>query len=406
MKILYINYLFDKKYSSAGAAVHVREFVSAARKSGVNIAVYDLNKFDGEEAAAQSRSRAWLKQKLSRYVSQLNAFISNIGYFRREWKIISAEKPDALLVRYNLLNFSAPLIAKIKKIPLVLEMNSPMALEDRRFNTRTWHLPLLPAWTEKLNLKLADRVFTVSGALKSYFVKQGIGEDKISVVPNGVDIDSFRPEVSGTRIREKFGLEDSVVLGFIGTFHYWHGVDCLEELAEELCRQYDQVRFLLVGDGPLRADLESSFEKKGLAGKVVFTGYVAHDEMPEHLAAMDIVLAPYPVMAFFYFSPLKLFEYMAAGKPVVASRVGQIDEMVEDGVSGLLYEAGDSQQLILKASRLIESAALRANIGKQAREFICRNHSWQVNAEKVLGLIRQSLNGKYASSELPDETWK
>jgi len=191
MKILYINYLFDKKYSSTGAAVHVREFVNAVQKSGVHIASYDLNKFDGEEAAAQSRSRAWLKQKLSRYVSQLNAFISNIAYFRREWKIISAERPDALLVRYNLLNFSAPMIAKIKKIPLVLEMNSPMALEDRRFNTRTWHLPLLPAWTEKLNLKLADRIFTVSEALKSYFVKQGIGEDKISVVPNGVDIDSF-----------------------------------------------------------------------------------------------------------------------------------------------------------------------------------------------------------------------
>ncbi len=394
MNVLYINYLFDKKYSSVGAAVHVKEFMHAASQTGLKVKSYDLNKFDSEEAAAESKSRAWLKEKLSRYVGQLNTVVSNIGYFRREWRIVKGEKPDALLVRYNYLNFSLAIIAWLKKIPLVLEVNSPMALEDRLFNKKQWHLPFIPEWAEKLNLRLANRVYTVSQALRAHFVSQGIDAKKISVVPNGVDVARFRPDLSGEAIRRKHGLSNMVVLGFVGSFHYWHGVECLDEYIEKLCQKYDNLGFLLVGDGPMRAELESTFKEKPYTGKIAFPGYVEHDVIPAYLAAMDIVLAPYPELTFFYFSPLKLFEYMAAGKAVVASKVGQIEEMVEDGVNGFLYTAGDMKQFVARSSQLIESESLRKNIGQQARETVCANYSWKINAEKVIGLLRDSVNGE------------
>lgn len=391
LRVLYVNYLFDRQYSSVGAAVHVKEFVQAAREAGVEVISRDLNKFGSEAAAVQSPLRAWLKRKLARYLGQLNALLSNVGYFKREWKLVSQEEPDALLVRYNLLNFSMPLIARLKGIPLVLEVNSPMALESRRFNTTHWNLPLILEWTERINLRLASKVYTVSEALKAYFVEQGIDANKISVIPNGVNVSKFNPDVSGKAIRAQYGLGDSVVLGFIGSFHYWHGVESLPPYIEQLCAKYPQVNFLLVGNGPLREKLEATMRQSGLQDRVVFAGYVEHSEIPKYLAAMDIVLAPYPAMTFFYFSPLKLFEYMAAGKPVVASRVGQIEEIVEDGANGLLYEAGDMAHLIARSCQLIESRELRGRIGQQARELMCNRYSWQVNAGRVMALVQKAL---------------
>ncbi|MFQ5649575.1 MAG: glycosyltransferase family 4 protein [bacterium] len=394
MNVLYLNYLFDKKYSSVGAAVHVKEFVNAAREVGVNIKSCDLNKFDSEEAAVQSNARAWLKSKLSRHVGQLNALVTNFGAFRREWRLISREKPDALLVRYNLLSFSAAIIAKIKRIPLVLEVNSPMALENRQFNQTAVSLPLIPEWIEMLNLKLATRVYTVSEALKSYFVQQGVDSKKISVVPNGVDVEAFSPQVKGVGIRQKYGLRESVVLGFVGSFHYWHGLESLRPYVQRLCAKYDEVKFLLVGDGPLKEELEQELRRNGLRERVVFAGYVEHHEIPHYLSAMDIVLAPYPAMTFFYFSPLKLFEYMAAARPVIASRVGQIEEMIEDGANGMLYEPGDIEEWINRSCQLIENPDLRTILGKRARQTVCEKYSWKMNATKVASLIKQSMNGK------------
>jgi len=394
MNILYINYLFDKTYSSVGAAVHVKEFVKAAQACGLNVKSCDINKFSSEQAAVQSSVRAWLKKHLSRYLSQANALFSNVGYFRREWRLVKQESPHALLVRYNLLNFSAPLISKLTKIPLVLEVNSPMALENREFNRNVLSLPFFPEWTERLNLRLATRVYTVSEALKQYFVQQGIAADKISVVPNGVNVHEFGPAVSGDNVRARYHFSDEIVIGFVGSFHYWHGVEYFNDYVHELRKRCEKVRFLFVGNGPLREELEVKFARNGLASNVAFAGYVDHADMPRYLAAMDIVVAPYPPMAFFYFSPLKLFEYMAAGKAVVASRVGQIEELVEDGVDGFLFEPGDSRAFVEKSIELIESPNLRQQMGKQARDKMCKNYSWRKNAEKVAELVRQSMNGR------------
>jgi glycosyltransferase involved in cell wall biosynthesis len=395
MKVIYINYLFDKQDSSVGAAVHVREFVDAARQAGANIRSFDLNKFSQNGEIVQPKSRAWLKKRLSRYLNELNALLSNVGTFRREWKIVSAEKPDAILVRYNLLSVSAAMIARLKRIPFILEVNAPMALESRQFNHRVVHLPFLPEWIERVNLRLANKVVTVSQALKNYFVEAGIDSHKIHVVPNGVSIDAFRPEANSATVRQQLKLGDAVVVGFVGSFHYWHGVDQLNVFVKELALKYQRVKFLFVGSGPLKDECEAAIQKAGLQDRVVFTGYIDHKSVPDYLAAMDITLAPYPHMDFFYFSPLKLFEYMAAGKAVVASRIGQISEMIDDGQSGLMFEPGNFQEMLAKTSELIENKELRERLGRSARKTILDGYTWRVNAERILQIIGMCLNGKH-----------
>lgn len=390
MKVVYFNYLFDRKESSVGAAVHVQQFVKAATNLGVEVKAFCLNKYDGPEAATRTRARALLRAKLSRYLNELNAILANAGYFRKEWRIIRQEKPEVLLVRHNLLNFSAALIAKIRGIPLVLEVNAPMAYENRRFNQRVVHLPVLPELFERLNLRLASRVITVSQELKNYFVQNGISETKIAVVPNGVDVRAFRPDVDADTIRQRYGLNGNLVIGFIGSFHYWHGMEILPEYIASICSRFAQVQFLLVGSGPLKAELEQKMKDLGLAQRVCFSGYVPHHDIPQFLSAMDIVVAPYPKSGFFYFSPLKLFEYMAAGKAIVASHVGQIGEIIQHGTNGMLYDPDRQDELQKQTIQLIEDEELRRRVGEAAHATILNAFTWRHNAAAIRDILKSA----------------
>jgi glycosyltransferase involved in cell wall biosynthesis len=147
---------------------------------------------------------------------------------------------------------------------------------------------------------------------------------------------------------------------------------------------------LLVGDGPLKKKADEFVREHKLENMVFLTGYAPHHEIPEHLAAMDIVAAPYPKMDFFYFSPLKIFEYMAAGKAVIASRLGQIAELIQDGENGLLCEPDNFDQLLSITEKLIEDAALRHQLGVAARATMAERYSWQQNAQQIAEVIAKA----------------
>ncbi|MCG8607640.1 glycosyltransferase family 4 protein [bacterium] len=401
MKIVYLNYLYDSQQDSVGASVHVREFVNAVRAYGHEIKSYNLNPAYASpngELRAQSRLRQLLKKKFRRYVAQVIQLFRNIPLFAREWRLLAAEEPDVLLIRYNTLNFSAILAAKIKRIPVVLEVNSPHAFERKRLVNDIWHIPCVPFLVELMVMKLADRIITVSDILKSYYLERNIAADKISVAANGVDIERFSPQVLPKPIFEKYQLADKVVLGFIGSFHYWHGLENLRRLIELTTSKFENVVYLLVGDGPLKNQLTEFVKESGLSEEVILTGYVPHEEVPNYLAAMNVVLAPYPASDFFYFSPLKIFEYMSAGKPVLASRLGQIAEMIEHGENGLLYEPDNLTDFFESAAALIGDESLRARLGKNARATILQGYTWEANAKRIVGVMSETLNRELVSS--------
>jgi glycosyltransferase involved in cell wall biosynthesis len=144
-----------------------------------------------------------------------------------------------------------------------------------------------------------------------------------------------------------------------------------------------------VGDGPERSRLEETIATAAFRDAVRLTGAVPHGEVPALLAAMDVAVAPYPRLPDFYFSPLKVFEYMAAGLPVVASRIGQVAKLIENGVTGLLYEPGDVHALSAALDRLRRQPEFRKSLGRAARDAVLRNHTWDAVVERILERSRQ-----------------
>ena len=253
---------------------------------------------------------------------------------------------------------------------------------------RVGSLDLLERY-ERLNLDAAARIFVVSEVERRNLEARGVRPEKIVVNPNGVDVEIFRPGVGGEEIRREFGIEDDeVVAGFVGTFGPWHGV---EKLAAAIKSINLRVRFLLVGSGSLHSEVEKQLAREVDEGRVIFTGAVSHDRVPPLLDACDILVAPHVPLADgseFFGSPTKIFEYMAMGKGIVASRLGQIGEVLVDRETALLVEPGNVEELARAIIRLIESEELRTRLGLKAREVAEREHTWAHNARRVLEAYR------------------
>ena len=300
--------------------------------------------------------------------------------------------PDFIYERYSLWCLAGLRLAKVRAIPLVLEVNAPLAYEQQRYRAGLT-CPPLARWVERTIWGKANLLITVSESLRSQVQRVGVAPTRIHVLPNAVDRRLFHLGLEGEPVRERFNLDARFVIGFVGTFKGWHGVDLLVAAFQELHRADPSTHLLLVGDGPLRAGFEDEVRKTGLEEAVTFAGGVAHQDVPHYLAAMDVAVAPYPALDQFYYSPLKLFEYMAAGRAVVASRIGQVAEMVADGVTGLLYEPGDRAGLVDCIRRLRKDAALRSELGRKA-SAACSEHTWSQNAARVTDWVAPLVNRK------------
>jgi glycosyltransferase involved in cell wall biosynthesis len=265
---------------------------------------------------------------------------------------------EAILERYSLPSGPALEAARTLGLPFTLEVNAPLVEEAARFRG----LQDIDMWRarERKLLAEADRVVVVSRALRDHVLAAGARPGAVRVVPNGVQVDLFR---RGDRvaIRSRFGLDDALVVGFVGSLKPWHGVRLLLEALPNLPSSY---RLLIVGEGPEEAALKALSNRLGLGTRVLFTGAVPHAEVPAYLGAFDIGAAPFEPMGGFYFSPLKVAEYLAAGLPVVASRQGDLPGLVGD--AGLLYEPGSLEALTRALRRLGEDHAMRRRLGRAA----------------------------------------
>ena len=231
---------------------------------------------------------------------------------------------------------------------------------------------------------------TVSESLQSQLRRSRVKPELIHVLPNAVDTHLFHMGLDGSLVMQQRNLNGRFVIGFVGTFKRWHGVDLLLSAFRDLHEADPSVHLLLVGDGPLRAQIEQEVRSAGLTQAVTFAGAVAHEEVPNYVAAMDVAVAPYPALDDFYFSPLKLFEYMAAGRAVVASRAGQVAQVVADGVTGLLFDPGDLAGLVGCLRRLREDPALCKEMGRNANAA-CSDRTWTHNAASVIDRVEPLL---------------
>ncbi len=231
----------------------------------------------------------------------------------------------------------------------------------------------------RFNLKTADCIICVTKAGKKHLIEQWkVPGDKILVFPNAVDVDKFKPSIaSRERKRASLGLGNQPLIIFVGNFFQWHDVDTLLEGFRWARQSCPEARLVLVGDGERRAQMMERASELDLEGAARFTGIVSHTEVPGYIAAADIAVVPYPPMKQeMWLSPLKLFEYMACGKAIVASATGQIKEVIRPGENGLLVSPGEANDLGGALVKLIENPELRISLGAQARQDAVAQFSW------------------------------
>ncbi len=287
---------------------------------------------------------------------------------------------DLIYERYSLWSFSAMEFARDAGLPGLLEVNAPLIEEQAQYRVLV---------DRSAAERAADRVFgaarfllAVSDEVAEYASGFPSAHGKVRVMPNGVNPERF-PENIEPSLPAPEGI---FTVGFLGTLKAWHGLSFLMEAFAQFHGRYPNSRCLIIGDGPERDSLDLQIAALGLPGTVHFTGAVPAQKVPGLLASMDVAVAPYPQLSRFYFSPLKVYEYMAAGRAVVASRIGQLEKLFETEVNGLLVPPGDSSALVVSFERLLSDADLRSRMGCAARATVLRKHTWDSVAERILSL--------------------
>jgi len=316
---------------------------------------------------------------------------------------------DVVYERNGMYNVGVARAARHLGLPYVLFFEADQLLEQDYMNRAVSRLQRWRA-TRILreNLKSADCVICVSEQAKARAVSAWhVAPERIEVFANGVDLERFRPDAAARNaVRARLGLSDEPVIVFVGTFFKWHDVGTLLQAFARARAKTPRARLVLVGDGVERAALEQASDDLGLGDSVHFLGLINHLEVPSVLNAADIAVAPYPAMPHdLWLSPLKLFEYMAAGLAIVGSRVGQVANVLAHDQSALLVPPSDASAMAAAIERLIADPALRLRLGSQAREHAVARHSWSRYAERLealfTSLAQQRTSGRGALPRRP-----
>ncbi len=392
MRITYLNYMYDLYGVSIGSTIKALELYKALEEQNHHVKIHWRQ---GESSPVDNQSqslRRFMKRNFKKLFQEPNQLARNFAFFMGEKRILEEDRPDLLISRLDAYLCSPGFAANRYKIPHIVEADSPATYEIRHFYPEYFHHPNLMEQIELKMIQHADRAFCVSNQLKSHFISRGIDEKKIEVITNGVDVSRFNPEIPCQFVTKKYNLHKKTVIGFVGSFHYWHGVDNLIQLISEIVTLNPGVVFMMVGrGGALKSDLDRFIREINLEDLVFCTGFVPHEEIPAYINAMDIVVAPYPPLEFFYYSPVKIYEYLACGKPVVTTGIGQIAELIENGKTGLLCDPEDTKALIEAVQQLIRNHKMRASIGRNASGFITSNHTWEHKARQLSALCEEVL---------------
>jgi glycosyltransferase involved in cell wall biosynthesis len=399
MKILYIA---DRINSPDGSSVHCRAFVQSVEMLANQIRSYPAvgpitnhNKLSFVKKdwiyyikrinwKTLRRYGHYLNPNVSEFVTFLEGGVTTLKDYIKLDKIAAKFGPDVIIFRYRLFNFAPFKVAKRYQIPLVCEINSlkSMELGLMKGGVRT---TILTRWGERKAISKANAIFTVSNAIKEKVQQYQTNKNKsVRVIPNGVDIEQFKPnKVRRDRIRSRLRLSEKRVLGYVGSYKIWHGLDTALEVIEQLVEKDSKFHLLLVGYGHQYDQISKKIHTKHLESHVSQTGQVSHEKIPEYISAFDYALMTYPKLDDFYFSPLKMFEYMAMGIQVISTDVGQISEVITHGKNGWLVEPPSVSQfckIILTAEKQTHS------VSESARKLMTEQYSWRMNAERILEL--------------------
>ena len=377
MKIVYHH-----RAQSDSPRIHIREIVRAFQNLGHEVEVVSLVR----------RQRGVLWKKAIRMIPFAYE-VAQLGYNLIGIPMLLARalgtNADFLYERYALFNFAGVLTAKLCRIPIMLEVNSPLALEQ--IHDKGIRGIRFAAWCESLICNMATRVIVVSKPLARLMESSGVAPARIEVIPNGVSLEDFRPDAIipdfrqrlGIPLRQRLGLSDHFVIGFAGRFGAWNGLELLLEafLRSNLSRK--RVKVLLIGDGPAMKDLRRFVKQHKLADSVLFTGPLPHADVPRYLDLLDVAVQP---AANEYCCPMTILEYMALGKPVVAPAQENIQELLSEE-EAVFFTPGDVQSLSTALQMMADNREQSREMGRKAKAAIrTRGFLWSVNARRIVAM--------------------
>tara|TARA_R110002096_G_scaffold32807_3_gene95276 strand:+ start:2446 stop:3606 length:1161 start_codon:yes stop_codon:yes gene_type:complete len=385
MKILYHH----RTQAADGQYVHISELTHALELLGHEIIMVGPGGGEKRRMDAGTDDAPGLRDRLPGWLYELLEFGYNALAFAKLWRAYRRHRPDVLYERYNLYCLAGVWLTRLTGLPMALEVNAP--LFEERSTHGTLALKSLAKWTEDSAWRAADVCLPVTDVLADYVRAAGVAERHIVVIPNGAGEAFLDGSADGASVRQRHGLDDRLVLGFTGFVRPWHGIDkVIDLLAGD--RLPADAHLLMVGDGPARPELEAQAARLGVTDRVTFTGVVQRDAVPHYVAAFDIALQPHVVA---YASPLKLIEYLALGRAIVAPSTPNIREILTDGATGLLFEPGDTVAFAEAIVRLANDTPLREALGQAALGLLqSRNLTWHHNAEQVIDLFYGRLNCK------------
>jgi glycosyltransferase involved in cell wall biosynthesis len=316
---------------------------------------------------------------------------------------------DLIHERYNLLALGGAWASKRLGIPFVLEVNADL-LEQRKFKgiPEKGLRRLFAVWATRVCFKAAAKIICISTDLKDHLHRQwNIEEHKLAVLPCAADIEAFGSNHKAELVRRGLGLTTEPVVMWVGGFYPWHDLDLLLESFTLVLQKQPRARLVLVGEGQTRTAVEQRVRRNGLQHAVIMTGAIAHTTVPDMVSIAEVAVVPAaPVSASRggTGTPLKLFEYMAAGKAIVATAQNQAAEVIQDGLNGLLVEAGDVNRFAQAILTLLSDPVERVRLGQNARQQAIELYSWEQYTRRLEEIYLNVL-GKVPTRSLATEIY-
>ena len=371
---------------TGGSVAHTKGILGALKKKGYKIYFACADIFEG----LFDKNYILIPGKFFRYLFYgVGSFVYNyFGYliFRLNK---NKYKFDYVYTRYSLYSDLPVRVAKLFKIPLILEYNG-----SEVWVARNWHIRIfsykVAEIMEKRCLDAASLIIVVSNALRDDLILRGVSTKKILVSENGVDIDEYDVRKLNKKKRKKITNEYRIgskkVIGFIGTFGLWHGTTEIVEAAKILVEKYRDVIFLMVGDGVTAKKVIKLIKAYELEKYFVLTGQVHQEDGKYYVSLFDIALnptVPNEDGTEFIGSPTKIFEYLSLERPLVTSNVGQMGKIFSNKENAILYDPSDRYGLSRSIEILLRDEKLRKKIAKNGRKLVKEKYSWDKNIERM-----------------------
>ena len=371
-------------FGTKGCSIHAQEILGAMVRRGAAVDLYSTSVEGTPPSGLETvRLHPLPRPPKGDPAQREQAALANNEALKIELQ--SSGAFDFVYERYSLWSYAGMETARLLGKPGLLEVNAPLIDEQAQYRVLVDRSAARQVAERAFGA--ASAVLAVSDEVAGWVASFPAAKGKIHVVPNGIRPERFPPGL----VPAQPSRPGVFTVGFVGTLKAWHGLLVLVDAFARFHEQNPDTRLLIVGDGPEREKIVAQLAELGLESSVMMTGAVAASEVPRWLASMDVAVAPYPPLDHFYFSPLKVYEYMAAGLAVVASDLGQLQKLIRSSINGVLVPAGDANRLAAAFYDLKNNPAKRAELGQEARATVLRSFTWDQVVRRIFHLAQCEL---------------